>query len=364
MISSVASANGDLMIMASNGNVGIGTSTPVAGLAVMNGNVGIGTWSPNFKMDVNGTLGVTSNASVGENIFLTGSTAHEISSVSSGAAVTFAVGGSGSGNLTLSTNGGANKDIILLPIGNVGIGTTIPGGALTVMNGNVGIGTWKPATALSVQGDGVFTGGLAAGWPTAQSGFVTVSGGGGITSGSSGASITLATGGGASGNITVDTSAGSGTSKHIILSPGGSVGVGTTTPLGGMAIMNGNVGIGTWSPRSTLEVKNAITFSQEYDEGGESGAFSINWANGNKQKVTVTGTGLDVTFTDPGGVGNFLLKVVQGDGSDTIDWSNETSINWPGGVAPTLSTASGAIDIITCYYDGSEYYCTSSLNFQ
>ena len=34
--------------------------------------------------------------------------------------------------------------------GNVGIGTWVPGGALTVMGGNVGIGTWKPITDMEV----------------------------------------------------------------------------------------------------------------------------------------------------------------------------------------------------------------------
>ena len=44
------------MIMDSN--VGIGTTTPVAALAVMSGNVGVGTWSPTQKLHVRGNLRV------------------------------------------------------------------------------------------------------------------------------------------------------------------------------------------------------------------------------------------------------------------------------------------------------------------
>jgi hypothetical protein len=40
------------------GNVGIGTTTPVAALAVMSGNVGIGTWSPTQGLHVRGNLRV------------------------------------------------------------------------------------------------------------------------------------------------------------------------------------------------------------------------------------------------------------------------------------------------------------------
>ena len=42
----------------SNGNVGIGTTTPQGGLVVTNGNVGIGTWVPNSGLQVIQSLAV------------------------------------------------------------------------------------------------------------------------------------------------------------------------------------------------------------------------------------------------------------------------------------------------------------------
>jgi hypothetical protein len=110
-----------------------------------------------------------------------------------------------------------------------------------------------------------------------------------------------------------------------------------------------------------VKANKTITFNAEYDEGAESGAFTVDWNNGQKQKVTITGTTLAVTLTAPPGPGNFLLKVVQGDGADTVTWPG--TVLWPGGAAPTLSTGSGEVDIISFYYDGTNYYGVSSLDF-
>jgi hypothetical protein len=97
-------------------------------------------------------------------------------------------------------------------------------------------------------------------------------------------------------------------------------------------------------------------FIAEYDEGAEGGAFTIDWTNGQKQKVTITGVALDMSFTDPPGPCNLMLKIVQGDGDDTIDWTHDTKIGGPGGTAPTLSTGSSARDIVSFYFDGTYYW--------
>jgi len=95
-----------------------------------------------------------------------------------------------------------------------------------------------------------------------------------------------------------------------------------------------------------------------------SAAFTVDWSAKEVQRVTITGVNLDITFTNPLGPARLVLVVVQGDGSDTIDWSNETDIFWPGGVAPTLSTGSGDVDVVTFYWDATNYFGVASYDFR
>lgn len=108
--------------------------------------------------------------------------------------------------------------------------------------------------------------------------------------------------------------------------------------------------------------KNAV-FSAEYDNGNSGASKTITWANGNKQKVLMTASCI-ISFGAPAGPTNLVLKVTQGGtGSYTITWPG--TVKWPnGGSAPTLSTAVGAIDIITLYYDGTNYYGSYGLDYQ
>jgi hypothetical protein len=105
--------------------------------------------------------------------------------------------------------------------------------------------------------------------------------------------------------------------------------------------------------------------------------------NGNIPSLTVTGTGYspNITLTDAASVawdtslgqvaaftfvstnrtiatptnivdgGFYALKVVQNAGLNTLTWSS--AFKWAGGIAPTLSTAAGAIDIFTFESDGT-----------
>ncbi len=121
-----------------SGNVGIGTTTPQAGLVSM-GNVGIGTWtSPN-------SLSIVGGAAIGS------ATSAATASPSNGLIV--------SGNVGIGTTSAANDNLIVNGGGNVGIGTAATSALLTVNGtirslsaGNVGIGSTAPGAKLDVQG--------------------------------------------------------------------------------------------------------------------------------------------------------------------------------------------------------------------
>ena len=115
---------------------------------------------------------------------------------------------------------------------------------------------------------------------------------------------------------------------------------------------------------SQLDGAATFTFGNEYDNGSQAGAsYTLDWNNGQKQRITLTGNITTLTLTAPPGVGNFLIKIIQdGTGGRTITWP--ASVLWPGGTAPTLSAGGGARDIITFYYDGTDYHGQFGLNFQ
>tara|TARA_R100001594_G_C3960894_1_gene245369 strand:- start:41 stop:538 length:498 start_codon:yes stop_codon:yes gene_type:complete len=107
---------------------------------------------------------------------------------------------------------------------------------------------------------------------------------------------------------------------------------------------------------------NTIVFGSEHANTVTTGLITIDWNVSQKQSLTITGTGCTITFTAPPGACNLILKVVQGDGSDTVGhWSPE--VKWAGGSAPTLSSGSADIDVISFYYDGTNYYGVASLDF-
>ncbi len=106
---------------------------------------------------------------------------------------------------------------------------------------------------------------------------------------------------------------------------------------------------------------NSIGFTlQTYT--GVVGTTAIDWTNGNKAKFTFGAGNETLTFTAPSKPCAVQLIIVQdATGSRTITWP--AAVKWPGGTAPTLSTAASAVDIVSFLYDGTNYYGTSSLNF-
>jgi hypothetical protein len=119
-----------------------------------------------------------------------------------------------------------------------------------------------------------------------------------------------------------------------------------------------------------ISTTGSATVTKGFFHGSETtaspaGAFTINWTTTQVQRVTIGGAAQDITFTDPASPCRLCLVVVQdGTGGRTIDWTNEASILWPGGVDPVLSTTAGYVDVITFYFDGTNYHGVASYDFR
>ena len=93
------------------------------------------------------------------------------------------------------------------------------------------------------------------------------------------------------------------------------------------------------------------------------GATTIDWKLGNTFDFQFGAFNETFTFTDSTKAGVFILKLVQDSvGSRAATWPG--TVQWVDGVAPTLTTtATTGTDIITFYYDGTNYFAVHSLNF-
>ncbi len=130
---------------------------------------------------------------------------------------------------------------------------------------------------------------------------------------------------------------------------------------------SGNVSIGT-SVSNTKLLVNGTTMSkllvnESFYTLTSSSNVNINWNDGNKQIITLAHNPI-FTFTAPSyGVGSLTLILGQDNyGNRTVTWPS--SVKWPGGTDPVLSTAPGYIDIVTCIYYSSNYFCQIGIDFQ
>jgi hypothetical protein len=83
-------------------------------------------------------------------------------------------------------------------------------------------------------------------------------------------------------------------------------------------------------------------------------AASVAWDTSLGQVATFTFVSTNRTIATPTNIVNggfYALKVVQNAGLNTLTWSS--AFKWAGGIAPTLSTGAGAIDIFTFESDGT-----------
>lgn len=153
-----------------------------------------------------------------------------------------------------------------------------------------------------------------------------------------GGSLVFSAGNGASG------SAGAAHGGDIDISAGNGYGTGR----GGYVRHNPTSGGGT------VEFKSHCSDS-EYSNGNSGASATIDWRRKNHQSITLTNSTPAIILVAPPGPSVLVLRMAQdGGGSNNPTWP--AAVKWSGGVEPAWSTATGAIDIVQFYYDGTSYH--------
>jgi hypothetical protein len=119
------------------------------------------------------------------------------------------------------------------------------------------------------------------------------------------------------------------------------------------------------SERGRFESTGTFVIKNDYQEqtytANSSTAITLNIVtNGTDQVITLTGTATITMPTATAGK-SFLLKLKTGAGAYTVTWS---TVKWPSGTAPTLTSTASRMDIFSFFSDGTNWYgCTVGQNY-
>jgi hypothetical protein len=90
------------------------------------------------------------------------------------------------------------------------------------------------------------------------------------------------------------------------------------------------------------------------------GALTIQWNRGQKQRVELVAD-TTMVWAPPDGACNIMLRMIQ-DSSGGWTPTLPCNVHWQGGILPAWTTTPNAVDVISCYFDGTTFHCTASLN--
>lgn len=128
----------------------------------------------------------------------------------------------------------------------------------------------------------------------------------------------------------------------------------------------GRMGIGTAADANSKLKIGGDYWSPTVAAGSSGTSKTLDWRDGNTQLLTLTGN-CTLTLSNPQDGARYLICLKQdGTGSRTVTWPS--SVKWPAGAAPTLTTGAGLVDVIALVWFASlgasgNYIAAATQNF-
>jgi hypothetical protein len=116
------------------------------------------------------------------------------------------------------------------------------------------------------------------------------------------------------------------------------------------ATLTGDIAFGNYALSG---LKTAI-FNGEVNNGNSGSSITINFATGQKQKLTMTAA-CTVTISGMPGVGHYQLRIIQNaTGNYAVTWAGISGSRWLGATsAPAVNLTANGETIVTFFYDGT-----------
>lgn len=106
-----------------------------------------------------------------------------------------------------------------------------------------------------------------------------------------------------------------------------------------------------------------LSFNSEISIGTTGGTVNVDWTAGQDQFITLTAA-TTFTFTAPLGANTNKLRISQGPtGGWGVTLPATCKVSGGGAGSVTLTATANAIDILSFYYNGTNYYVTAGKNF-
>lgn len=167
------------------------------------------------------------------------------------------------------------------------------------------------------------------------------------------------TGSGTASTLTCTSAARSVLDDTTVAAMVNTLGGATSTGTGGLVRIDGATHTGAFAitgPTGSLSITGEVKVTLPATVTTAGTTATINWVNGPAQIFDAQGSSGNVTFTfsNPTAGMSYVLQLVQGSTARTYTWPS--TVRWPGGTAITVSATNNNVDLVTFFYDGTNYF--------